>query len=327
MTLPQFLEETVPSIHQLSSTMKSPSLASALLLGLSTAAVAVQSPRSSPQLCNGYAAFCDRQYSNVTLIGAHDSAFVGPLLDPRVNQELNVTQQLDAGIRMFEAQTHVLNGVLSMCHTSCLELYAGTLLAYLTAIRSWIDGHPDDVVTLLLTNGDYVNVTMFAPVFEASGLDKYVYVPPTTPNPLPINEWPTYAELIADDHRLVAYLDYKADVTEVPYLLDEYQYFFDTPYDTTDPSFPECTLAHPPGASPDGRMYIVNHFLDLDILGIDIPDNGADYTTNNATGNGSIGAQAELCLETYGREPNFVLVDFFDRGDVFTAQDNLNHLS
>lgn len=107
-------------------------------------------------------------------------------------------------------------------------------------------------------------------------------------------------------------------------LSDEFTYFFETPYDTTDPSFPECKLDRPAGGSANGRMYIVNHFLDSDIFGIDIPDNMADTTTNAATGNGSIGAQNALCESIYGREPNFVLVDMFDRGDVFTAQRNMN---
>ena len=71
-------------------------------------------------------------------------------------------------------------------------------------------------------------------------------------------------------------------------------------------------------------MYIVNHFLDKEVLGVDVPDDGADETTNAATGTGSIGAQADLCASVYGRVPNFVLVDMFDRGDVFTAQAALN---
>lgn len=73
-------------------------------------------------------------------------------------------------------------------------------------------------------------------------------------------------------------------------------------------------------------MYIVNHFLDFSLFGILIPDFAKDYTTNAATGNGSIGAQNELCQGIYGREPNFVLVDNFDRGDVFTAQNTMNGL-
>lgn len=107
----------------------------------------------------------------------------------------------------------------------------------------------------------------------------------------------------------------------------QFTYFFETPYDTTDPSFNQCTLDRPSGGSPDGRMYIVNHFLDQDILGTYIPDNSADETTNAATGDGSIGAQVNLCTSTYGRVPNLVLVDMFDRGDVFTAQNALNGVS
>ena len=74
-------------------------------------------------------------------------------------------------------------------------------------------------------------------------------------------------------------------------------------------------------------MYIVNHFLDLDLDGIDIPDDPADSTTNAATGVGSIGAQADICIGLYGRAPWGVLVDYFDHGDVFTAQNALNGLS
>lgn len=110
------------------------------------------------------------------------------------------------------------------------------------------------------------------------------------------------------------------------YILDEFTYFFETPFDTTDPTFNQCTIDRPAGASADGRMYIVNHFLDLDILGIDIPDNGADATTNAATGTGSIGAQAALCESLYGRPPNFVLIDYANVGQWQLAQDNLNSL-
>lgn len=61
-------------------------------------------------------------------------------------------------------------------------------------------------------------------------------------------------------------------------------------------------------------MMIVNHFLDVDILGIYIPDTAEDSTTNAATGSGSIGAQADLCISTWGRSPNLILVDNFNVG-------------
>ena len=91
----------------------------------------------------------------------------------------------------------------------------------------------------------------------------------------------------------------------MPYILDEFTYFFETPYDVTDKSFNQCTLDRPSGASADGRMYIVNHFLDVDIFGILIPDQINAPKTNSPS---SILAQSNLCYQAWGRMPNFILV-------------------
>lgn len=108
--------------------------------------------------------------------------------------------------------------------------------------------------------------------------------------------------------------------------MDEFSYFFETPYDTLDPNFAECTLDRPSGASPDGRMYIVNHFLDRQVGSVDIPYVALLPQTNAATGAGSIGAQVSLCEGIYGWKPKFVLVDYFDVGNVFAAELALNGL-
>ena len=277
-------------------------------------------PALAQTLCNGYAELCSRQYSNVTTVGTHDSAFVGDL--PQDNQDVSVTAQLDAGIRFLQAQSHKnLLGTLDLCHTSCIEEDAGSVESYLSTVKTWLDANPNEVLTILLVNGDNVPVSMFDAAYTSSGLKSYAYIPPISP--IAIDAWPTLQELITAGTRLIAFLDAGANAS-VPYILDEFTYFFETPYDTTDPTFPECTIDRPPGTTADGRMYIVNHFLDLELFGIDIPDNGADNTTNAATGVGSIGAQADLCIGLYGRAPVGILVDYFDHGNVFAAQNTLN---
>ena len=105
---------------------------------------------------------------------------------------------------------------------------------------------------------------------------------------------------------LIRLIDYHADTSSVPYILDEFgSYIFETPYDTTDKTFPECTLDRPAGASPDGRMFIVNHFLDYGVFGITFPDQIDASVTNSVS---SILAQSDICFGDYGRLPNFVLV-------------------
>ena len=280
-------------------------------------------PISAQTACNGYPELCTRQYSNITSIGTHDSAFVGLL--PQDNQDVSVPEQLNAGIRFLQAQTHKnLLGTLELCHTSCLEEDAGPLSSYLSTVKTWLDANPNEVVTILLVNGDNVDISMFDDAYTSSGLKTYAYTPPTSP--LALSAWPTLQEMISAGTRLVAFLDTGA-APSVPYILDEFTYFFETPYDTMDPTFPECTIDRPPGlTTADGRMYIVNHFLDMDLGGIGVPDDPADNTTNAATGVGSIGAQAGICIGLYGRAPWGVLVDYFDEGDVFTAQNALNGL-
>ena len=151
--------------------------------------------------CNGNTALCSRSYSNVTQVGTHDSAFVGIL--PTDNQLESVSDQLDAGIRFLQGQTHELNGDLYMCHTSCTELNAGLLTDYLTTIKTWMDSNPNEVVTLLLTNGDRVDVSLFGTAMSTTGLDQYAY---TLPSQLAIDEWPTLQELIDQGSRLVMFL-------------------------------------------------------------------------------------------------------------------------
>ncbi|KAK4693076.1 hypothetical protein P7C71_g4249, partial [Lecanoromycetidae sp. Uapishka_2] len=279
-------------------------------------------PTNAAQSCNNHPELCPRQYSNISQIGTHDSPFIGLL--PQDNQDLSLPSQLNAGIRFLQAQTHADPfGTLNLCHTSCFEEDAGSLETYLTTIKSWLDTNPNEVLTLLLVNGDNLDIDIFDAAFTSSGIKPYAYIPPTTP--LAISAWPTLGEMITAATRLVIFLDAGAKPS-VPYILDEFTYFFETPYDTTDPTFPECKIDRPPGASPEGRMYIVNHFLDVDVFGIDMPDDAADGATNAKTGRGSISAQVELCVGLYGRAPVGVLVDYFERGDVFGAQNALNGL-
>ncbi|RAL00519.1 uncharacterized protein BO80DRAFT_356784 [Aspergillus ibericus CBS 121593] len=298
-------------------------LSSSILTGLVLGMASIM-PAIAQSACNGQSAYCDRKYSNVTQVGAHDSPFVGLLLSD--NQNLNVTGQLDLGVRFLQGQTHksLVDDTILLCHTSCLLEDAGTLESYLATVKTWLDSNPDEVVTLLLTNDDSLPVAQFGDVFTSAGLKDYAFVPSSSPSTLAIDAWPTLRELIGNGTRLVAFLDYGADASTVPYILDEFAYFFETPYDVTDATFSNCSIDRPAGASATGRMYIVNHFLDVDILGILIPDRERAPETNAVSGSGSIGAQSDLCESMYGRLPNFLLLDFVDQGEPIAAQSALN---
>jgi len=143
-----------------------------------------------------------------------------------------------------------------------------------------------------------------------------------------MDQWPTLGDLISAGTRLVVFLDYGADESKAAYLLNEFDYYFETPFDWTDASFDQCSIDRPAGSSAEGKMYLVNRFLDINLFGtgVLVPDRNAASTTNAAIGDGSIGAQSDLCEGLYRRKPNVVLVDYYNIGNVFAAQAALNGL-
>lgn len=100
-------------------------------------------------------------------------------------------------------------------------------------------------------------------------------------------------------------IDYNSDVSQVSYILDEFTYYFETPFDPTEDEFSSCNIDRPSGASADGRMYLVNHNRNVDILGIDVPDLAEAASTNSLS---SLISHADVCIGDYGRNPNVLLV-------------------
>ncbi|GAA6031167.1 hypothetical protein JCM8097_004037 [Rhodosporidiobolus ruineniae] len=295
------------------------------LAAAAVAATAFFTSASAQSTCNGHAEYCDRKYSNVSIVGAHNSYAVqkGSLF---ANQNYTAETQLNNGIRLLQVQGHLNNNELHLCHTSCSLLDGGSFTSYLSTVKSWLDANPDEVVTLLMVNSDGIAPSVWAESYTASGLSNYTYTPASVP--VAYDAWPTYGELIGNGTRVVSFLAQNADVSEVPYLLDEFTNIWETPYDETDNAFP-CTVDRVTGTSDD-KMYLMNHFLDYNVTVLGqvfaAPDTGALNSTNAATGSTSLGENAASCLAQHGYYPTFTLVDYYDMGNgsVFEFAANLN---
>lgn len=66
-----------------------------------------------------------------------------------------------------------------------------------------MDSNPNEVVTLLLTNGDAIAVSKFADAYDNAGISKYTYTPP---NQLALGDWPTLQDLISANTRLITFM-------------------------------------------------------------------------------------------------------------------------
>ncbi|CAL1694011.1 unnamed protein product [Somion occarium] len=264
-------------------------------------------------VCNGHAELCDRSYGNVTFVGAHNSYAVG-INNLATNQDYDITQQLQDGVRMLQMQAHNQNGVIQLCHTACGLYNGGTLEDFLGKVKTFMDANPNEVVSLLVVNSDNLPPSQYDDVFRAAGVDTLSYAPATAT--LTQGEWPTLGSMIDSGKRLVTFLSTTADFNSVPYLIDEFTNVWETAFDVTDPASFDCTVNRTKGDS-ETQLYLINHFLDQLIggfPGLPAPFKEQANVTNSASGPGSLGEQVNTCVNDHGRNPNFLLVDFYEFG-------------
>lgn len=76
----------------------------------------------------------------------------------------------------------------------------------MSTVKGFLDENPNEVLMMLLVNGDNVDPSVFANALSGSGLQKYVFTPSSGSGILPINEWPTLNTMIENNSRLVLFL-------------------------------------------------------------------------------------------------------------------------
>lgn len=208
-------------------------------------------------------------------------------------------------------------------------------------VREWVEQHPYDVVTILLVNSDFANVGNYTSPIMDAGLGPYLFEPSKIP--MHRDDWPTFQDIILSGKRVVIFMDYQANQTQVPYIMDEFSQMWETPFSPTDISFP-CDQQRPPGlnsAQQDLVPYLANHNLNLQLsfgfANILIPNFVELQQVNSVNGlagqnnSGSLGLMADQCLQRWGRPPAWLLVDFYNYGDfngsVFEIAARMNNVS
>lgn len=190
------------------------------------------------------------------------------------------------------------------------------------------------MVTILLVNSDGATASELNTEFTTANITDYAYEPSSlTSAP---SSWPTLQTMIDDGKRLVVFVASLASSTSYPYLMDEFTFVWENPYDVTSPSNFSCQPNRPSSvagqlstALSSNRLPLMNHFLysnDLSIINVQYPNSSYVATTNAPSGGvGNLGSTAARCKKEWGgRQPTFILVDFFNRGPAIDTVDSLN---
>jgi hypothetical protein len=240
----------------------------------------------------------------------------------------------------FETHKPNASSGIRLCHTSCNLLDVGTLESYLATVKGWLAEHPYEVIAIMMgnNNGDDTKIpaTDYVAPFQDSGMMEYLWTPPSAT--MNLTDWPTLAEMIIKNKRVVVMLDYNADQSQVPWLLNEWNYQWQTPFSPTNPAFP-CTEQRPPNQAEDvsrNRMYLMNHNLNIEVSlpgvsSILIPAYSLLDQVNAVSGNGSVGLNVQNCEKMWDRPPNWILVDYYNfgnfNGSVFQVAATANNVT
>ena len=171
-------------------------------LSLASLALAAAGVHAQDDACNGFVELCDRKYSDIVFAAAHNAEFVGK--GPSHNQYQYPEQDMDMGVRYFTTQVHIEDGEIRQCHTSCALLDVGPFSEIVVSLKTWLDEHPREVVTLLVGNGDdNIKIEEFKPIFEDAGAVDMLFEPGDS---LGLGDWPTLGELIDSGDRLIVFM-------------------------------------------------------------------------------------------------------------------------
>lgn len=262
-------------------------------------------PQAPEGACNGSTALCDRRLDEVVFATTHnamsnvDEGWIAP------NQPHPIVTQLRDGARGLMLDTHPdAGGVPSLCHGSC-GFGKKPLAEGLGEIATFLRCNPREVVVLIFEA--YVTAEETDAAFQQSGLVDLVRAQP------PGEPWPTLAELIEKDERLVALTDDPAGTPA--YYHHVWDYAWDTPYAAETPADLKCEVGR---GDPQNALFIFNHFLTKPTADVTL----AEQVNHNPF----FIDRAQACSGQMQDLPNFVTVDFYTTGDVFEVTATLNGL-
>ncbi|KAJ0094426.1 hypothetical protein Patl1_16660 [Pistacia atlantica] len=235
------------------------------------------------------------------------------------NQEDNITQQLNNGVRALMLDTYDFQGDIWLCHSfkgKCHEITAfEPARDTFKEIETFLSSNPSEIVTLILE--DYVETPNgLTKVFNESGLMKYWF--PVSNMPQNGQDWPLVQDMVASNQRLIVFTSKKSK-QESEGIAYQWNYMVENQYGNNG-MYPGNCSNRAESAKLDDKtksLVFVNHFGSVPVKQLSCRENSEDLINMLHTCYGAAG----------NRWANFIAVDYYRRsngGGAFEAVDTMN---
>jgi hypothetical protein len=213
---------------------------------------------------------------------------------------------LDSALRLRSALHLTLRGAVApyLCHALC-ELGSTPMLDSMIAVRQWMQAHPREVVTFIIE--DSVSPADTATVFRNAGLLPFVHTEAAG------QPWPTLGDMITSGRRLQVFMQRSGGGAAAPWLVKAFDWIQDTPYDNASAAALNCRRLR--GAAGNSLL-LINNILTRFATRV------SDSARINAFG--ALYPYVTRCKTERGQLPNFIAVDYYNKGDVLAVVNRLN---
>uniref|UniRef100_A0A7C8ZXF5 Phosphatidylinositol diacylglycerol-lyase n=1 Tax=Opuntia streptacantha TaxID=393608 RepID=A0A7C8ZXF5_OPUST len=235
------------------------------------------------------------------------------------NQQDNVTEQLQNGVRALMLDTYDFRGDVWLCHSFGGKCHDYTAFEPATdtlkEIEAFMSSNPGEIVTLILE--DYVEEPKgLSKVFTDAGLMKYWF--PVSRMPKNGEDWPLVSDMVAKNQRLLVFTSIQSKEASEG-IAYQWNYMVENQYGDGGMKPEQCTnrAESAPLNDTTNSLVLVNYFRSIPIKQFSCVDNSASLT-----------AMLRTCHDAAAnRWANFVAVDHYKRsegGGAFQAVDMLN---
>jgi len=257
--------------------------------------------------CNGEFSLCAKKYDEVAYLTTHNAFNSAQDNFTLPNQNIDITAQLNMGVRAFMLDVYNSFGNTVVYHGSII-LGSNSLEEELTKIKVFLDNNPTEVVTIILEC--YVSADAIETEMNQTGLMAYTYEHQLG------NPWPTLQTMITNNTRCVVF----SDVDDASPTQGWYHYMWtnmvETHYSNNDITDFSCDFNR---GDSINDLFILNHFLTNSITGT-----GMESESEIVNSNPFFINRALQCQQEKAKFPNFVTVDFVELGDSKLVVDQLN---
>ncbi|KAK4842708.1 hypothetical protein QYF36_026440 [Acer negundo] len=235
------------------------------------------------------------------------------------NQEDNVTQQLNNGVRALTLDIYDFKDDIWLCHSFDRKCFDFTAFEpardTFKEIQEFLSAKPSEIVTLILE--DYVETPNgLTKVFNETGLMKYWF--PVSKMPKNGEDWPLVKDMVANNQRLVVFTSIKSkqDSEGIAY---QWNFMVENQYGYDGMRHGNCSnrAESAPLNDRTKSLVFVNHFGSVPIKITSCVDNSEELISMLDTCYGAAG----------NRWANFVAVDYYKRsngGGAFEGVDKMN---